>query len=554
MVYASLFALTLVAQAGSSTVAPAGDDPAPAPAPSPAAPAEAPPPETYGRDIRATDFFYSSDYVDTRVTFAFSNINVFAGPGERLYTTSGYRIGIDPNFNLFLENVNTRFTGYETLSQLVLYKKMKGFWPLWETEAALAARLSASVDTGQLSFYDSGTYLRIIRKLGDGKEEDVGSFDLTAWPVSSDRFRLGYTYLISWGGTTIFPTKLTSSISEGAVPGMRLRWRAPKGEAYAFLGFKAALILSRDPGVKAGEQVPVYGLLGGAGVTLADHFIVEANGGIYQKGTQERPGLEGNKITAFGASGRLTFFEGNAPASSADYRLFRNDRQNPDDYRLFKAYKPGVGYSIALEGNILGQNLEDPDRFATEKMVIAAAAGLVGQLKVDQLLLRLDAFFQSADFILFDVPGFVPFQATPSASSTTPEFFAAVTAEYFFPDLYFRPSLGLGVKKAATYRGAVPADLGPVSGANAGEVRTQIIVDNRTRIILPPDTSATPIIGVVLKLPFYFSEMTAISAEARFEFNDNQVRLAKDNERGERTYFFDDPARLSLALVLQSRW
>src|SRR5688572_27788856 len=61
--------------------------------------------------VRADDFFTFSDFVDTRVTFAISNVNIFAGPGERLYQTSGYRIGTDPGLNLFLENVNTRFSG-----------------------------------------------------------------------------------------------------------------------------------------------------------------------------------------------------------------------------------------------------------------------------------------------------------------------------------------------------------------------------------------------------------------------------------------------------------
>src|SRR5262249_1653796 len=151
--------------------------------------------------------------------------------------------GVDKNFNLFLENVNTRFTGYETLSHLVLFRKFPGFWENWETEAALAGLLLANTDTGQISFFDSGTYLRVIRKLGPGKEEQVGSVDFTAWPVSADRFRLGYTYIISWGGTAAFPGKLqTTSITEGAVPGFRLRWRGPDGQSYAFLGAKSGLL------------------------------------------------------------------------------------------------------------------------------------------------------------------------------------------------------------------------------------------------------------------------------------------------------------------------
>lgn len=542
--------LMIAAQVGSSTVA---DTPPVAPAaPAPEAATE---PAASGPAVKATNFFDNSDFIDTRVTFALANVNVLAGPGERSTPTSGYRIGIDPNFNLFLENVNTRFSGYETLSQLVLYKKLPGFWPKWETEVALAARISANTDTGQLSFFDSGTYLRVIRKLGEGKEEDVGSIDLTAFPVSSDRFRLGYTYLISWGGTTIFPGKLAGRISEGAVPGARLRWRAPGGDAYAFLGFKTALILSREAGVRAGEQVPNYGLLGGAGTTFAKSLIVEANGGIFQKGTQERPGLEGNRIVAFGGSGRVTYYQGSPPSSSADYKLYRNDPSAPDNYDLFRPYKPGVGWYASLEGTVLAQNLEDADSFASEKLVPAFAAGLVGSYKRDELLLRFDGFYQSADFILFDVPGFVPFQATPSVSSTTGELFAALSASYWLASVNMMPLISVGVKVPATYQGAVLATQGnTVGGAAPGEVRTQIIVDNRTRVVLPPLTDATPIIGLLLKLPLYLSTSTALSFETRVEINDNQPRLAQDNERGEITYLFDEPTRLSLALVLQSKW
>lgn len=558
MPYATVpFALLLAAQVTSSTTTdvPPGESPAtvtPIPAEQPLVenPETAP-----ASELKATNFFESSDFVDTRVTFAFANVNILAGPGERTTATSGYRIGTDPNFNLFLENVNTRFTGYETLSQLVLYKKLPGFWPKWETEVALAARLSANTDTGQISFFDAGTYLRVIRKLGEGKEEDVGSLDLTAFPVSSDRFRLGYTYIISWGGTTIFPGKLTSRISEGAVPGARLRWRAPGGDAYAFVGFKAATILSRDAGVRAGEVVPQYGFLAGAGGTLFGSLILETNGGIFQKGTQERPGLEGNDITAFGASARVTFFQGSPPASSADYKLYRNDPNSPDNYELFRPYKPGTGWYASLEGTVLTQNLEDADNFASEKLVPAFAAGLVGSYKQDELTLRLDGFYQSADFILFDVPGFVPFQATPGAASTTGELFAALSASYWLPDLNMMPIFSVGVKIPATYQGVVLENQGdPVGGAEPGSVRTQIIVDSRTRVVLPPNTDSTPIIGLMLKLPLYLSASTALSFESRVELNDNQPRLAQDTERGEITYKFDEPTRVSLALVLQSKW
>jgi hypothetical protein len=505
---------------------------------------------------RADDFFQFSDFVDSSLTFIFSNKNLFAGPGERLSPTSGFRIGVDPDFRLFHENINTRFTGYETFSRLVLYKKLPGFFPLWETEAALAALLLADTDTGKFTFFDSGTYLRVIRKLSDGPEAKTGSIDLTAWPVSADRFRLGYTYIISWGGTAIFPGKLqSSSITEGAVPGFRLRWRAPEGSSYAYVGGKSALLLSRAPGAMSGEQVPNYALLVGGGSTIAEGFSIEANGGVFQKGTQVRPGLEGKHINAYGASARVTLFDNISNREINDYRLYRNDPSDPVDYLIYKEYRPGSGYNIALEGNFLLQNLEDPERFGSEKLIYAPSGGLVAQAKLEELYLTLYGFFQSADFILFNVPGFVPFQAIPAGSKTRPELFGAIQGEYVLDEGRFRPSLSAGIKVPATYKGQVLAAEGiSPDVAKPGEVRTQVILNETTRIVLPADSSAVPIFGSVLKLPYAISRGMVASFEGRFEIDNNQPRLANDLVTGQSVPFFDKPYRVSLAVLLQSRW
>ncbi|MBI4815448.1 MAG: hypothetical protein HY791_04290 [Deltaproteobacteria bacterium] len=518
---------------------------------------KATPPEPEVAEVLADDFFTFTDFVDNRVTFALSNVNIFAGPGERATTTSGTRIGVDPNFNLFVENVNTRFSGYESLAHLVLYKKSDAFFERMETEAALAALLLANSNNGELRYSDSGTYLRVIAKLQKGDEKAVDSVDVTAWPLSSDRFRLGYTYLISWGGTAIFPGKLqASSLTEGAVPGVRLRYRAANDAGYAFLGLKSALLLSRQPGNEAGELVPNMGVLAGGGVNLAKRLVLEANGGLFQKGTQERPGLEGEAILGYGASARVSVYDGIPPPQSADLALYRNDPRYPDDYS-FKPWKVVTGYSASVEVNAIFQNLEDPEQFGSEKLVSALAAGLVGSLQLDYLRLRLEGFFQSADFILFNVPGFVPFQAISSLATTTPEFFAGIGAEYYVDSLHLQPGLTIGVKMPATYESAVLADQGGASGvggAQTGEARVQIINDGTSRVVLPPGKGATPIIGVMFKVPMYLSKTMVLAFESRLEINDNQPRLAQDNERGEVTTIFDDPLRLALGLVLQARF
>jgi hypothetical protein len=508
-------------------------------------------------ELTSDDFFQFSDFVNSMVTFAVGNKNVFAGPGERIGDTSGYRIGVDRDFNLFLENVDTRYSGFESLSRLVLYKKMPALWKNGETEAALAALVLLDDESGQFRFFDSGTYLRIVHKLAEGEERDTGSIDLTAWPVSADRFRLGYTYIISWGGTSIFPGKLqSSSITEGAVPGLRVRWRAPHGKAYAYAGFKSALLLQRDPGERAGERVPNYGGLIGGGYDFLDFLFVETNGGIFQKGTQQRDGVEGLEIQAYGASTRLTLYEGKRPKPSNDYRLYRNDPTTPINYSLWRGFDPQTSYSVSLEASMLSQNLEDPDFFGSERLVQAVSAGIVAKSQLDHLHLRFDAFYQSPDFILFNVPGFVPFQATPAEAVTTPEFFSAVTVQYDYNSfLPMQPRLSLGLKIPATYRGQRPLGQGgSVGGSQIGEVRTQVIVDETHRIILPPNTDAVPVFGALLSVPTILSKTMAVNVNMRAEINDNQPRLTQDNERGEVTYFFDSPLRLGFSVVLQSRW
>lgn len=508
-------------------------------------------------DLSSDDFFQFSDFVNSFVTFVAGNKNVFAGPGERIGDTSGYRIGVDRDYNLFLENIDTRYSGFESLSRLVLYKKMPALWKNGETEAALAALVLLDDETGQFRFFDSGTYLRVAHKFGDGHERDTGSVDFTAWPVSADRFRLGYTYIISWGGTSIFPGKLqSSSITEGAVPGFRVRWRAPHGKAYAYTGFKSALLLSRDPGVRAGERVPSYGFLVGGGYDLMDFLFLETNGGIFQKGTQERPGVEGLEIQAYGASTRLTLYKGKRPKPSNDYRLYKNDPSTPINYNLWRGFDPQTSYSLSFEASVLNQNLEDPDFFGTERLVQAVSAGLVAKSQFEHLHIRVDAFYQSPDFILFNVPGFVPFQATPADAQTTPELFSAVTVRYDWDTvLPIQPRLSLGLKIPATYRGERLLEQGAsVGGASTGEIRTQVIVDETRRTVLPPNTDAVPVFGALLSVPVILSKTMAVNTNIRAEINDNQPRLAQDNERGEVTYIFDSPLRLGFSVVLQSRW
>src|SRR4051812_14656304 len=80
------------------------------------------------------------DFVDTRLNFTLTDENLLVKPGETNPNVPGLRIDRPNQFGiLFFDNYDTRFTGYENLTHLVLYKKVeKG---RFVAEAALAIRM-----------------------------------------------------------------------------------------------------------------------------------------------------------------------------------------------------------------------------------------------------------------------------------------------------------------------------------------------------------------------------------------------------------------------------
>ena len=108
--------------------------------------------------------------------------------------------------------------------------------------------------SGEVGLRDNSSYIRLnYRPRGWGENEGLS---LTGFPVSADRFRLGYAYRISWGGSGIFTTRATAA----GVPGVKLQLTRDKW--YAFAGAKTALVLNDL--IK--EQESLYGFMAGAGV------------------------------------------------------------------------------------------------------------------------------------------------------------------------------------------------------------------------------------------------------------------------------------------------
>ena len=217
--------------------------------------------------------WFGGDFMDTRVTFVFSDNNVLAGPKD-----SSPGVGADAPDNEFYENLQTEKTGYETETELVLYKRMPSYFHRLDAEAALVLELQSWVDDqwqNEVRIGDNGSYLK-LNFYTKRDDFDGDNISLTMFPMDSQRFLLGYTYDITWGGEKIFPN------NSGQVPGARLKYDFNVKEdhqGYIFAGFKTANLYNGD----ISERQTYYGVLAGFGVGITRFLNWEMNGGYFQR-------------------------------------------------------------------------------------------------------------------------------------------------------------------------------------------------------------------------------------------------------------------------------
>src|SRR6478609_3567769 len=156
---------------------------------------------------------YAGDWVDTRLSFAFQDDNVLAKEGETTPSSPNARFGASSQNTQFYDNVNSKFSGFETLSNLTLYKAMPAFFEGLTTEAALSV-LALEKSDGSITLRDNSSYVNLrYRPLSWGERDNI---TFTGFPVSADRFRLGYAYRITWGGTAAFTQLASASGAPGA--------------------------------------------------------------------------------------------------------------------------------------------------------------------------------------------------------------------------------------------------------------------------------------------------------------------------------------------------
>ncbi|MFH2008852.1 MAG: hypothetical protein ABI333_19850 [bacterium] len=489
----------------------------------------------------------AGDFLDTRITFTLGDDNFLADAGKTMVDSPIVGFGNRPGYDLFFDNLDTQYSGRENLLHLVLYKKLPGFIYGLTTEAAIVLKYNFS-DSRDGALQDDGTYLRITYAFN--KTDKKGArLAVVLFPASTDRFRVGYIYDLTWGGAGIFP-----GAYRHMTPGAKVNFNWKGG--YAFVGGKTARILTNPPEgggdeAEGRENETFGGILAGFGLDFAKRFRFDLSGGMFWSGENPRSGVRGEKVQTFGGSARVAVYKGLPIGISADLKLYRNDADFLESLAKKEKYGPGFHWRISLEGNLIGQTLEDPDLYASTMIQLAYAGALSAKIKWSRLRAHLTAFVRSVPFILLNVPSFVPYQALSKDVETQPELFFAAGVDWNFKSARLTLGAMIGLQIPAQVRTQLTVESG-VSELNLGD-RTLIIRDEGNFSIMPEGENPVPIIAAKLSVRWDLSEMMSLVLMLLFQYDNNFTNLVTE-ANGTARLTFEDPFKLGAMLMCQARF
>ena len=481
---------------------------------------------------------------ETTLTFSFADDNVLRDPGETRRNSPDAYFGQQAISSLDrIEDSAYR----QTQSRLVLSKKLDtgDFYP----EGSLRMRFGPG-SYGDYVFADDGTYL----KLNYVPSPSLAGA-LTFYPIDSDKFRLGYHYDITWGGTNVFP----KNFRRGLVPGVKLS--VDSDWLGFYIGAKTALIRSPteveldNPGGNTNQFVEraYYGFLGGARFGPFGGFQIDASGGFFEKGTNTRSAVLGKSITAGGGSLQLSFKTGGEVGRRLDLRLYQ---EAPEQYPLEAGtdYKGDFGFEVALEGAWLIQTLEDPDHANSTKNENARAACLSAGVRIDKFRAHVTGVYRELSYIVYNVPGFVPYQALPDAADMAPELFAVVSFDYFIESLNLTPALSAGVLMPATYSPSMEGSKyeGPFADEVAQGIQKVVVRGSNSGDwdILPPGEDRLQVGFIKLDLKYTLADSFHIIGEIMYG-NDRNLAQVELDEHGHAVREFLDPHILSFGVITE---
>lgn len=478
------------------------------------------------------------DFMDTRLTWAFGDDDIVHQTGQATPLSPNASIGDRRQYRLFFDNLNSRFAGRENLTHLVLYKKMPGFINHLDTEASVVVRLDIAAltrNTNNLnqSLYDSGSFIRAFYHT-DGNDSGKTGLGITLFPLDTDRFRLGYLYDISWGGTAASINQSIFPRIQGGSPGAKIQFDSEKFSIFA--GFKTATIVqvqqTLTPGTSEVEEIRIgqtnYGLLAGGSADITDELHFDLGGGYFQQGRFDLPDVAGVPVYTYGGSIRAAYHHKDMPVGqSIDFALYRNDPNKPQIIFKPETYTPGkTTYAVSAEFSNLLQVLKDFDRAGATAIQSARAFAMQANLKSGYLRASLTGIYRDLPFVLRNQPSFIPFQTLPKDAFTDNEFFMAAAADYYIESLRLTPGIGGGLQLPATFRTK------SIDAASSPIERTVVVREQGNIAILPVNQEAVPIFQARASLKWDISKILSAIAWLQYVRDNNLTFVERDPNEG----------------------
>jgi hypothetical protein len=497
----------------------------------------------------------------TSVTFSFADDNVLKDSGETRKNSPDAYFGGQSASSL------DRLGGspfQQTATRLVVGKQVDTGIRLYP-EGAVKLRFNANF-SGDYGLADDGTYLALNLALRKSM-----LLKLSMFPVDADRLRLGYHYDISWGGTNTFP----KNFRKGRAPGLVLAFDSNRGGVFAAM--KTALIRSPseeildNPGGNTNQFVErsyYAALVQGWGEPVKG-LRLQVGGGYFEKGTNTRANVLGKKIDAWGIGGALSYRLKGEVGKRLDLRQYYQDpEQFPLNVEPANYDTNRIGFQIAFEGNALGQVLEDPDYYGSTKREWSKAFYLSTGLRVRQWRLFFDALYRDLTYIVYNVPGFVPYQALPENSDLSHggsfswlpeglsgEWFLVLSTDYFFrfrKGLGLMPALSFGMLLPATYMAgdAGTKIQGPYPSEHAQGTQKVVVRGSNSGDwgILPAGADELPVFILKFDLKFNVSRYFSLVYEFSYA-NDPNYAQVKIDSHGHAVRDFDEPHIVSMGFV-----
>lgn len=484
------------------------------------------------------DRWVAGNAMATRITFAIADDNLLAGAKDRS-PSAGFKLAAD---RLFYDAIEQEKRGFETETQLVVYKRMPTFFKRMDAEAAFVTEIEQWHDGKTFQNYttlsDDGSYgkLNFYTKRNDYTGDNVS---ITMFPVDSQRFLLGYTYAVTWGGERMFPN------NTGQTPGLRLRydWNVGSGkDSYVFVGAKSARLLNE----KINEPQTYYSALAGFGIGFTPWLAWEANGGYYQSGAfpmfSPNSAIGGKTVQTFGGSTRLTAHWGVPIGTSIDFQLFR---YSPDASFLLtqqQIYDNRIAGSAAVEFTTVGQTLQQFETPDTTRIQAAKAAAFLGKLRIKKLRLFANAIYRDLAFVVLSIPGVFPYQTFPKAAEVSPELWGSLGLDYYFERTKLTPGAVLAYKSPASIK--------------VGNT-TNVYREYWDQEVLPAGENPFDILSGKLTLKWDIAPFFVVVSELRYTLDNNRTKFVKASNESGRIRVFEDPHvtnRLGFFILAQARW